>query len=220
MGWRLFLAVAHSAWRLWPDSLPRVANVWWLHILVSAPQKGWSSSPCAGLVMFSPLALERMENTVSTSFACDLKEWWQIMQAYENGGHAYHATMPTDALATFYRNVQEAEAFGLERLREQQRELSRRIRATLAERGIMSVAAEGFQAPGVVVCYTDDPAIHNGRHFAQAGVQIAAGVPLFCDEPEEFQTFRLGLFGLDKLQNVDRTVLLFEQALERVLLEG
>jgi aspartate aminotransferase-like enzyme len=186
-------------------------------VLISAPQKGWSASPCCALVMLSEAAQARVEATQSTSFACDLKKWLQIMQAYEQGGHAYHATMPSDALARFRDAMREAEAIGFAKVREQQQELGERVRALLARKGFKSVAAPGFEAPGVVVCYTDDASIKNGSKFAAQGLQIAAGVPLQCDEPADFQTFRLGLFGLDKLGNIDRTVATFEQALEKVL---
>ena len=186
-------------------------------VLISAPQKGWSGSPCCGLVMLSALGLERLAATTSTSFACDLGKWHQIMQAYENGGHAYHATMPTDALRTFASVMKETEAYGFDRIRAQQEELGSKVRALLESKGIKSVAAPGFQAPGVVVSYTDDEGIKTGKKFADMGIQIAAGVPLRCGEPEDFQTFRLGLFGLDKLQNVDRTVGKLDEALSEIL---
>jgi aspartate aminotransferase-like enzyme len=186
-------------------------------VLVSAPQKGWSGSPCCGLVMLGPRGLERLEGTTSSSFSCDLKKWYQIMQAYENGGHAYHATMPTDALRTFRDVMRETEAFGFDEARARQAELGRRVRALLEAKGIRSVAADGFQAPGVVVSYTDDDGIRTGSKFAEVGVQIAAGVPLKCDEPADFRTFRIGLFGLDKLKDVDRAVGAFEEALDRVV---
>ena len=186
-------------------------------VLISAPQKGWSASPCCALVMLSAAAQARVEATQSSSFACDLKKWLQIMQAYEQGGHAYHATMPSDALARFRDAMKEAEAKGFAKVCEQQRELGRRVRELLAGKGFKSVAAQGFEAPGVVVCYTDDAQIKNGSKFAAQGLQIAAGVPLQCDEPADFQTFRLGLFGLDKLGNVERTVATLEQALDKVL---
>ncbi len=186
-------------------------------VLISAPQKGWSGSPCCGLVMLSPLARERIESTASSSFACDLLKWLQIMEAYENGGHAYHATMPTDALKIFRDVMKETEAYGFDKICAAQQELGDKVRALLVNKGIKSVAAEGFQAPGVVVCYTDDVDIHNGKKFVAVGVQIAAGVPLQCDEPEDFRSFRLGLFGLDKLHNVDRTVEKLDEALSRIL---
>lgn len=185
--------------------------------LISAPQKGWSGSPCCGLVMLSALGLERLVATMSTSFACDLGKWHQIMQAYENGGHAYHATMPTDALRIFATVMEETEAYGFDRMRARQEDLGSKVRALLESRGIKSVAAPGFQAPGVVVSYTEDAGIKTGKKFAEMGIQIAAGVPLRCDEPEGFQTFRLGLFGLDKLQNIDRTVEKLEEALGEIL---
>ncbi|MDG9926182.1 MULTISPECIES: aminotransferase class V-fold PLP-dependent enzyme [unclassified Pseudomonas] len=188
-----------------------------IDVLISAPQKGWSASPCCALVMLSAAAQARVEATQSSSFACDLKKWLQIMQAYEQGGHAYHATMPSDALARFRDAMKEAEAKGFAEVCQQQRELGRRVRALLAAKGFKSVAAEGFEAPGVVVCYTEDAQIKNGSKFAAQGLQTAAGVPLQCDEPADFQTFRLGLFGLDKLGNVERTVATLEQALDKVL---
>lgn len=186
-------------------------------ILISAPQKGWSGSPCAGLVMMNQSAVERMQNTKSNSFACDLKKWSEIMNAYENGGHAYHATMPTDGLVQFSRVMQETKEYGFAKVHAAQIELGQKIRAVLEVRGIASVAAEGYKAPGVVVSYTTDASFHNGSKFSENGMQIAAGVPLQCDEPEDFQTFRLGLFGLDKLYDVDAAVTRFEETLEKIL---
>ncbi len=185
-------------------------------VLISAPQKGWSASPCSGLVMLNQHALEKLETTTSTSFACDLKKWYQIMQAYESGGHAYHATMPTDALKKFRDTMLETRDYGFDKVRNEQLELGRRVRALLASNGVSSVAADGFGAPGVVVSYTTDAMIQNGKKFAELGLQIAAGVPLQCDEPDDFQTFRIGLFGLDKLHNVDRTVGILEKALDQL----
>jgi aspartate aminotransferase-like enzyme len=186
-------------------------------VLVSAPQKGWSGSPCSGLVMLGSLARERIDSTTSTSFACDLLKWLQIMEAYENGGHAYHATMPTDTLKSFRDVLIETEERGFDNVRALQQELGDKVRALLVSKGIKSVAAEGFQAPGVVVSYTDDVDIHNGKKFLDFGIQIAAGVPLQCDEPDDFQTFRIGLFGLDKFNNVDRTVGKLDEALSQIL---
>ncbi len=186
-------------------------------ILISAPQKGWSSSPCAGLVMLGARARTRIEGTTSTSFTCDLLKWLQIMEAYENGGHAYHATMPTDALHQFRDTMKETEAEGFENMRACQQELGQRVRALLTSRGFESVAAEGYQAPGVVVSYTDDDDIQSGGRFLREGMQIAAGVPLRCDEPESFKTFRIGLFGLDKLKNIEATVKKLENVLDRIL---
>lgn len=186
-------------------------------ILISAPQKGWSASPCGGLVMLSETATAAMVNSVSTSFAVDLKKWHDIMAAYEGGGHAYHATMPTDGLVKFHGAMKETEAFGIENIREAQRELGQRVRALMAQKQFRSVAAEGFEAPGVVVFYTDDLDIHNGKKFAALGMQIAAGVPLQCDEPDDYKTFRMGLFGLDKLKDIDRTVANLDKVLTQIL---
>ena len=186
-------------------------------VLISAPQKGWSASPCAGLVMMSERAAERLEQTASDSFALNLKTWAGIMQAYEDGGHAYHATMPTDALRAFRDTMLESRDYGFDKLQQAQWELGRKVRALLAERGIRSVAADGFGAPGVVVSYTDDPQIKSGAKFTAEGMQIAAGVPLACDEPEGFMTFRLGLFGLDKLYDTDAAVARLEDVLDRVM---
>ena len=185
-------------------------------VLVSAPQKGWSASPCAGLVMLSERGLEQMGQTNSTSYACNLAKWHQIMQAYENGGHAYHATMPTDGLTTFNKVMKETAAYGFDKIKANQLELGEKVRALFSSKGYTSVAAEGFGAPGVVVLYTDDTDIHNGSKFKAAGLQIAAGVPLRCDEPEDYKTFRIGLFGIDKLQNIDRTVASLAEALNKI----
>ncbi|HQY29538.1 MAG TPA: aminotransferase class V-fold PLP-dependent enzyme [Burkholderiaceae bacterium] len=186
-------------------------------VLISAPQKGWSGPACCALVMLGERARQRIEQTTSSSFACDLRKWLQIMETYEAGGHAYHATLPTDALTRVRDAMQETQRYGLERARAEQQELGDRVRALLAARGVSSVAAQGFDAPGVVVGYTDDPDVHNGAKFAGLGLQIAAGVPLQCDEPADFRTFRIGLFGLDKLQNVDRTVRQLDSAFGRAL---
>jgi len=186
-------------------------------ILISAPQKGWSGSPCCGLVMLNSLAMERIGANTSTSFACDLNKWWAIMQAYENGGHAYHATMPTDSLVRFHQVRQETRAYGFDKVKAEQQELGDKVRTLMVSRGIKSVAALGFEAPGVVVCYTADGGVQNGSKFAELGIQIAAGVPLQCDEPADFRTFRLGLFGLDKLHNVDRSVAALDKALGEIL---
>ena len=186
-------------------------------VLISAPQKGWSASPCAGLVMLSDRAVARMEDTTSDSFAIDLKKWHQIMAAYEGGGHAYHATMPTDALRDFRDTMKETQAYGFGTLKEAQWALGNAVRAMLAEKGVTSVAADGFGAPGVVVSYTADPDIQTGKRFAAEGMQIAAGVPLQCDEPADFRTFRIGLFGLDKLYDVDGTVARLKRVVDQVL---
>lgn len=187
-----------------------------IDVLISAPQKGWSSSPCAALVMLNDTALSQLDNTTSNSFSCDLKKWHQIMQAYVNGGHAYHATMPTDALTQFCNAMLESKEYGFDKLKEEQIELGQKVRSLLEAKGIKSVAAEGFKAPGVVVSYTQDGAIQNTSKFAEQGMQAAAGVPLLCDEGDDFKTFRLGLFGLDKLHNIDRTVEKLDDVLKKL----
>ncbi|WP_136441174.1 aminotransferase class V-fold PLP-dependent enzyme [Pacificoceanicola onchidii] len=186
-------------------------------VLISAPQKGWSSTPCAGLVMLSERGMARLEETTSDSFAVDLKKWQQIMAAYENGGHAYHATMPTDGLKMFRDTMAETKAYGFARLKSAQWALGEKVRAMFAAKGIKSVAADGYGAPGVVVSYTADPEIQSGRAFAAKDMQIAAGVPLQCDEPDGFSTFRIGLFGLDKLYDVDGTVSRLKTVADEVL---
>ncbi|MCB1458512.1 MAG: alanine--glyoxylate aminotransferase family protein [Nitratireductor sp.] len=207
----LFVLDCIASGTVWVDM--KACNV---DILISAPQKGWSASPSAGLVMLGERALEKIADTTSSSFACDLKKWLEIMRAYENGGHAYHATMPTDALVKFRDTMLETRQLGFDKLKQLQIELGARIRALLTERGYRSVAAEGFQAPGVVVSYTDDPDIQNGKKFLGEGLQIAAGVPLQCDEGPDYRSFRIGLFGLDKLTNIERTVANFRKALDKV----
>ncbi len=185
-------------------------------VLISAPQKGWSASPSAGLVMLSQRALDVLPTTQSTSFAIDLAKWHQIMQAYEGGGHAYHATMPTDALKAFRDTMLETKEYGFDKVRDEQLALGAGVRKMLAENGFKSVAAPGFEAPGVVVSFTDDPDIQNGKKFAALGMQIAAGVPLMCDEPDDFSTFRLGLFGLDKLHDGDGAIEKLSKAIESI----
>ncbi|WP_370308014.1 aminotransferase class V-fold PLP-dependent enzyme [Sinimarinibacterium flocculans] len=175
-------------------------------VLLSAPQKAWSAPPSSALVMLGARAVGRLEQTQSSSFAADLRKWRQIMQAYENGGHAYHATMPTDALRRFRDAAQETVNLGLDHVRERQLALGARVRALLAEHGYPSVAAPGFEAPGVIVSYTGDPDLSSAKRFVDVGIQAAAGVPLMCDEPADFRTFRIGLFGLDKFADVDGTV--------------
>lgn len=185
-------------------------------VIVSAPQKGWSGTPCCALVMMSQRALDMLQSTESSSFACDLKKWREIMEAYENGGHAYHATMPTDGLKNFRDVMKETQGLGFEAMKEAQIELGNKVRAVLEEHGYKSVAADGYKSPGVIVSYTNDPAIKSGAKFSQAGMQIAGGVPLKCGEPEDFSTFRIGLFGLDKLTNIQRTVETFSSTLSTV----
>jgi len=197
---------------IWVDM--RAAGV---DVLISAPQKGWSSPSGAALVMLSERARAAIDGTTSTSFAADLRKWLAVMEAYEGGGHMYHATVPTDTIARLSETMKETAAFGFARARAAQQELGDRVRAAFARRGLASVAAEGFGAPGVVVGYTDDPEIQSGRKLAALGLQTAAGVPLQCDEGADFRTFRVGLFGLDKLANVDRTVRVLDEAFERAL---
>ncbi|MDJ0637290.1 MAG: aminotransferase class V-fold PLP-dependent enzyme [Paracoccaceae bacterium] len=185
-------------------------------VLISAPQKGWSASPSAGLVMLSERAVAVAKARQSSSFAIDLGKWLSIMEAYENGGHAYHATMPTDALRGFRDAMAETEALGFETMKEAQWDQGRKVRAALAARGFRSVAAEGFEAPGVVVLFTDDPELQAGRPFAAEGMQVAAGVPLMIGEGDGYKSFRLGLFGLDKLRDVDASVARLEAVLDRI----
>ena len=197
----MFVLDCIASGALWVD-MPELG----VDILISAPQKGWNSSACCGLVMLGKRARDELDRTTSTSFACDLRKWLQIMEAYEQGGHAYYATMPTDALARLRDNMRELEAFGFARAKAAQQDLGAKVRRMLSSKGYPSVAAAGVEAPSVVVCYTDDPDVQSGRKLAGLGLQIAAGVPLQCDEPADFRTFRIGLFGLDKLRGVDRTV--------------
>ena len=185
-------------------------------VLISAPQKGWSGPPCAGLVMLSKRARDAIDNTESDSFACNLKQWLQIMETYENGAHAYHATMPTESLRVFRDVMKETFEFGLDKAKQNQQQLGDEVRALLRKKGLVSVAADGFEAPGVVVCYADSPEIKTGKVFAERGMQVAAGVPLQCDEGEDVSTVRLGLFGLDKLKNVDRTVASLQKVVDEI----
>jgi len=207
----LFVLDCIASGAVWVDM--REAGV---DVLISAPQKGWSAPPSSGLVMLTEEALERCRAAQSTSFAMDLMKWNAIMEAYLGGGHAYHATMPTDALRAFHKSMQETREIGFDTLKAAQWEQGNAVRRMLAERGVTSVAAEGFGAPGVVVNYTDDPEIQNGRKFAAHGLQIAAGVPLQCDEGPEYRSFRLGLFGLDKLKDVPASLARLEAAFDAV----
>lgn len=211
----LFVLDCIASGAMWVDM--RAVGV---DILISAPQKGWTGSPGFAYVMFSERARRAIEGTSSSSFACDLKKWLQIMQAYKDGGHAYHATMPTDALTATRDVMAETRALGFPKLQAAQAELGRRVRTLLERQGFPSVAAAGFQAPGVVVSYTNDADVSSSKAFAALGLQTAAGVPLQCDEGPDFRTFRIGLFGLDKLQNIERTVATLEQALARIAEAG
>ena len=205
----LFVLVCIASGAMWVDMQSTGVDV-----LVSAPQKGWSGSPCCAMVMLSERARAAIDGTTSSSFACDLKKWLQIMETYEGGAHMYHATMPTDALTRLREVMQETRNYGFEKVRAEQIELGEKVRALFESKGIVSVAAEGFKAPGVVVSYTEDPGMQNSKKFLAEGLQTAAGVALQCDEPADFSTFRVGLFGLEKLHNVDRTVAQLAHALE------
>lgn len=207
----MFVLDCVASGTVWVDM---VANE--VDVLLSAPQKGWSGPPCAAMVMLGERARVAIDATNSTSFAASLKRWLQIMEAYESGSHAYHATMPTDALLRVRDVMQEAERIGMEKLKAAQHELGRKVRAMLAAKGYKSVAAPGFEAPGVVVSYTDDLDIQSAKKLLAQGLQIAAGVPLECDEGADFRTFRVGLFGLDKLMDIDRAVSNLKSALERL----
>ncbi len=205
----LFVLDCIASGAVWVDMREQAVDV-----LISAPQKGWSGSPCAAFVMLGERAAERIGATTSTSFSADLKKWLQIMQTYETGGHAYHATLPTDALQRTRDAMRETQRLGFGKTCEAQWALGRGVRAMLERRGFRSVAAEGFQAPGVVVSYTTDAELHSGRKLLAQGVQIAGGVPLQCGEGPEFKTFRIGLFGLDKLQDVDGAIARLERAFD------
>ena len=207
----MFVLDCIASGALWVDM-----NATGVDILISAPQKGWSSSAGYGLVMLGERARAAIDATTSTSFACDLKKWLAIMDAYKGGGHAYHATMPTDSLARLSEAIAELERFGFERAKAAQVDLGDKVRRLIVARGMPSVAAKGFEAPTVVVSYTDDPGIQSGSRFIDVGLQTAAGVPLQCDEPADFSTFRIGLFGLDKLRNVERTVATLDSALREI----
>ncbi len=211
----LFVLDCVASGTVWVDM--KAAGV---DVLISAPQKGWSSAPCAALVMLSAAGKKRVEETVSSSFAADLKKWLQIMQAYENGGHAYHATMPTAGLMQLRDTMREMQLTGFAELKEKQWELGSKVRALLSRHGVKSVAAEAFAAPGVVVSHTTDVDVHNAKKFIALGLQTAAGVPLMCDEPADFRTFRIGLFGLDKLSDVDGTVKHLDAALNQIIEQG
>ena len=211
----LFVLDCIASGALWVDMQATGVDV-----LISAPQKGWSGSPCCAFVMLSERARTAIDATTSTTYAADLKKWLQIMETYEGGGHAYHTTLPTDALTRTRDVMLETRSYGFARLRDEQIELGRRVRALMASLGLRSVAAEGFQAAGVVVSYTDDDGLHSAKAFLAEGLQTASGVPLMCDEPADFKTFRLGLFGLDKLHHPDRSLANLETVLRRLLSAG
>ena len=207
----LFVLDCIASGAMWVDM--KACNV---DVLIAAPQKGWSSSPCCALIALGDRARERIDSTQSSSFSMDLKKWLQIMEAYEKGGHVYHTTMATDALKVLRNVMKETQSLGFAALKDKQVELGTKVRNLLVSKGYDSVAAKGFQAPGVVVSYTKDPDIQSGKKFIALGLQTAAGVPLQCDERPDFRTFRIGLFGLEKLAHVDRTVGHLEAALEKI----
>ena len=207
----LFVLDCIASGAMWVDM--KACNV---DVLITAPQKGWSSSPCCAMIAMSDRAREHIESTQSSSFSMDLKKWLQIMEAYEKGGHVYHTTMPTDALKILRNVMKETQSLGFAALKAKQQELGDKVRALMVSNGYHSVAAKGFQSPGVVVSYTKDPDIQSGKKFIALGMQTAAGVPLQCDERPDFRTFRIGLFGLEKLANVDRAVGHLEAALEKI----
>jgi aspartate aminotransferase-like enzyme len=207
----LFVLDCIASGAMWVDM--RATGV---DVLISAPQKGWSSSPCCAMVMLSERARKAIDTTTSTTFSMDLKKWLQIMETYEGGGHAYHTTLPTDALVRLWENMQEAQAYGIAKVRDEQIALGQQVRALLQSHGFRSVAADGFKAPGVVVSYTTDPEVQSSKKFLALGLQTAAGVPLQCDEPADFRTFRIGLFGLEKWHNAQSTVSHLRKALELV----
>jgi aspartate aminotransferase-like enzyme len=207
----LFVLDCIASGAMWVDM--KACNV---DVIITAPQKGWSSSPCCALIALGERAREKIESTQSSSFSMDLKKWLQIMEAYEKGGHVYHTTMPTDALKILRNVMKETQAAGFAALKAQQIELGTKVRSLLVSKGYPSVAAPGFQAPCVVVSYTKDPDIQSGKKFIALGLQTAAGVPLQCDERPDFRTFRIGLFGLEKLGHIDRTVGHLAAALEKI----
>ena len=207
----LFVLDCIASGAMWVDMKANGVDV-----LISAPQKGWSSSPCCAMVMLSERARSAIDGTTSSSFACDLKKWLQIMETYEKGGHAYHATLPTDALTRLSAVMKETQAYGFAKVKAEQELLGKKVRSMFERRGLPSVAAEGFKAPGVVVSYTTDADIQSGKKFLEQGLQTAAGVPLQCDEGADFKTFRVGLFGLEKWHQVDRTVENLAGALDRI----
>ena len=207
----LFVLDCIASGAIWVDM--KACNV---DVLITAPQKGWSSSPCCALIALGERGRERIDATQSSSFSMDLKKWLQIMEAYEKGGHVYHTTMPTDALKTLRNVMKETQALGFAALKQKQIDLGAKVRALLVSKGYDSVSAKGFQSPGVVVSYTKDPDIQSGKKFIALGLQTAAGVPLQCDERPDFRTFRIGLFGLEKLAHIDRTVDHLAKALEKI----
>merc|ERR1719271_343837 len=184
--------------------------------LISAPQKGWTGPSCAGLVMLSERGADVARASRGSSFVCDLRKWLELMDSYEAGGFIYHATMPTDALVTFRDVMLETQSFGFAKASERAWELGKRVRHMMCEeKGLVSVAAPGFEAPGVVVVHTSDAAVPG--KFIKAGTQIAAGVPFMIGEPSDTKTFRIGLFGLDKLKDPAKTAHLLRGSLDQAV---
>ena len=207
----LFVLDCIASGAMWVDMVASKVD-----IIISAPQKGWSSSPCCALIAMSERARTKIDTTASTSYSCDMKKWLQVMETYEKGSHVYHTTMPTDSLRVLRDVMKETQAYGFDNLKKQQAELGRQVRQILEQKGFKSVAAPGFQAPCVVVSYTTDPEIQNGKKFMALGLQTAAGVPLQCGERDDFRTFRIGLFGLEKLQHIDQTVKYLSDAIAKL----
>jgi aspartate aminotransferase-like enzyme len=185
-------------------------------VLITAPQKGWSSTPCCAMIALSARARAAIDSTASSSYSMDLKKWLQIVETYEQGKFIYHTTMPTDALKELRDTMQETEAVGFETLKKAQYELGTVVRNMLVSKGFPSVAAFGYHAPGVVVCYTENDGLQNATRFRELGYQTAAGVPLQVGERADFKTFRIGLFGLDKLNDIAETIASLQQALEQL----
>jgi aspartate aminotransferase-like enzyme len=207
----LFVLDCIASGAMWVDMVASKVDV-----IVSAPQKGWSSSPCCALIAMSERARQKIESTTSTSYSCDLKKWLQVVETYEKGSHIYHTTMPTDSLRVLRDTMKETRAIGFAQLKKAQEDLGGRVRKLLESKGFKSVAAPGYQAPCVVVSYTTDPEIQNGKKFMEVGLQTAAGVPLQVGERSDFRTFRLGLFGLEKLTHVDRAIEHLSEALDKI----
>merc|ERR1712176_787139 len=188
-------------------------------VVISAPLKGWTGPTCSALVMLSERAAEKMAEKEESSFTLSLKRWSAIMDTYEAGGFGYHTTMPTDALRDFHEVSVEVLKIGLPELKQNQYELGKTARAALDKRGLTSVSAPGYQAPGVLVyhCPLEIENLDMMKKFKKNNLQIAMGVPWKLDEPEGMKTFRLGLFGLDKLGDIHGTVKTLTSALDPIL---
>ena len=187
-----------------------------IDLLLTAPQKGWSSTPCAGVIMLNKNAREKIKKTTSSSYSCDLHKWLTVMESYEDNNYTYHTTFPTDGLKNFRTNILEIKKIGYQKTTDLQIQLGQKMRKLTEDFGYVSVAAKGYKAPTVIVNYTSEEDMKSGKKFADLGVQIAAGMPLEIGEPSDFMSFRIGLFGIDKLLNIDRTVENFKAALEKI----